>query len=224
MPNTLQDIVGLDPSKKMLDVLKRNAELSGRNTLCIRGVGELIPLRDSCFNMILCKDVLDHICSLPQLFHEFIRTLSCGGLLLVAQSIPDFKMIDDTHTILLSERLIIRYLEDEFTLIKHVRLNGPFLRLMVRLLPIITKHAIVLLTKIDQISIRLAKHASYHIFISEKGPMRPSIIFSSQSCITIMHNDAVFYYTTPNQYIGANTRVADNVNRASNLLRRKCHK
>jgi ubiquinone/menaquinone biosynthesis C-methylase UbiE len=169
MPNTLQDIVGLDPSKKMLDVLKRNAELSGRNILCIRGVGELIPLRDSCFNMILCKDVLDHICSLPQLFHEFIRTLSCGGLLLVAQSIPDFKMIDDTHTILLSERLIIRYLEDEFTLIKHVRLNGPFLRLMVRLLPIITKHAIVLLTKIDQISIRLAKHASYHIFISKKS-------------------------------------------------------
>lgn len=67
-------VVGLDPSAGMLACQRGAAPIA-----LVRGYGERLPCRDSCFDFVTMGFALRHVADLVELFREIRRVLRPGG-------------------------------------------------------------------------------------------------------------------------------------------------
>jgi len=63
--------IGLDP---LMDVFFKEFDFP-KNVSLIKGVGEYLPFRNGCFNVILCMNVLDHMRDPIKALSEISRTI-----------------------------------------------------------------------------------------------------------------------------------------------------
>jgi len=75
-----QDIVGVDPSRGMLDENRRGQPIS-----LVQGFGEALPFADESFDFISMGYALRHVEDLVDLFSEYKRVLRKGGRVLVLE-------------------------------------------------------------------------------------------------------------------------------------------
>jgi len=75
-----QDIVGVDPSRGMLDENRRGQPIS-----LVQGFGEALPFADESFDFISMGYALRHVEDLVDLFSEYKRVLKKGGRVLVLE-------------------------------------------------------------------------------------------------------------------------------------------
>ena len=71
--------IGLDP---LMDVFFKEFDFQ-RNVSWIKGVGEYLPFRNGCFNVILCMNVLDHMRDPIKALSEISRTIKNGGIFML---------------------------------------------------------------------------------------------------------------------------------------------
>ncbi len=72
--------IGIDLSRRMLSVAKGRLR-KHQNFDVILCDGEVLPFRDSVFDLILCIETIEHIQSPLIMLHEVARSLKLGGLL-----------------------------------------------------------------------------------------------------------------------------------------------
>lgn len=75
-----QDLVGLDPSRGMLQENRKERSIS-----LIQGFGERLPFCTATFDFISMGYALRHVEDLGRLFHEFYRVLRAGGSILILE-------------------------------------------------------------------------------------------------------------------------------------------
>ena len=107
---TKYDYIGIDINEKMLKIAKSN----GHNVMKYDLERGALPLKDNVFDMVLAKDVLEHIYSFIDITKEINRVLKLNGRLFV--SVPaEFSFIlwdDYTHKRAFSVRGITSLLRD----------------------------------------------------------------------------------------------------------------
>ena len=75
-----RDLVGLDPSRGMLQENRKRNPIS-----LLQGLGERLPFRDQVFDFITMSYALRHVEDLGGLFREFHRVLRSGGRVLLLE-------------------------------------------------------------------------------------------------------------------------------------------
>ena len=75
-----RDLVGLDPSRGMLQENRKERSIS-----LIQGFGERLPFRTATFDFISMGYALRHVEDLGRLFREFQRVLRAGGRILILE-------------------------------------------------------------------------------------------------------------------------------------------
>lgn len=71
-----------------------------RSAATIAAVGESLPFRDGCFDVVICDNVVDHAESPPQIVRELVRILAPGGLLYFTVNIhhPFYSVAAGVHS------------------------------------------------------------------------------------------------------------------------------
>ena len=73
---------GIDPSRKLLDYARGEAEAKGWQADIRHGIGEDIPFEDNSFDTVVCTYTLCSVQNQAQVVHEMRRILKPGGKLL----------------------------------------------------------------------------------------------------------------------------------------------
>ncbi|MEO0348565.1 MAG: bifunctional 2-polyprenyl-6-hydroxyphenol methylase/3-demethylubiquinol 3-O-methyltransferase UbiG [Cyanobacteria bacterium P01_A01_bin.15] len=73
-------VTGLDPSAACIETAKCHADAVELTIDYQVGTGESLPFRDSCFDVVVCVDVLEHVHSPAATVTEIGRVLRPGGL------------------------------------------------------------------------------------------------------------------------------------------------
>ena len=71
---------GIDPAAHSLRIAADHARAVGLRITYERGSGEAIPYRDSCFDIVFCCDVLEHVRDVAKVIAEISRVLKPGGV------------------------------------------------------------------------------------------------------------------------------------------------
>ena len=110
MGYTKYDYIGIDINEKTLKIAKSN----GHNVMKYNLERETVPFKKGVFDMVIAKDVLEHIYSFVDITKEINRVLKRNGKLFV--SVPaEFSFIlwdDYTHKRAFSEKSITALLQD----------------------------------------------------------------------------------------------------------------
>jgi ubiquinone/menaquinone biosynthesis C-methylase UbiE len=70
-------VIGIDPSLKMLDQARRKPTI--RNVVYCQGLAEAVPFRDGCADLVLMSMVYHHFCDPSAVAKEWHRVLRQGG-------------------------------------------------------------------------------------------------------------------------------------------------
>ena len=73
---------GIDISEPSLRVASEHSRSDGLRIAYVAGRAESLPCRENTFDAVFCCDVLEHVCSVPQVISEIGRVLKVGGLFL----------------------------------------------------------------------------------------------------------------------------------------------
>lgn len=75
--------VGIDISKKMLQIARSNLLMYGKNRWLIRANGETLPFKESLFDTVVLTFVVSSIFNIKQLFEECRRILTKNGRIII---------------------------------------------------------------------------------------------------------------------------------------------
>ena len=77
-------VIGLEPSKVMIDRAKEHLSKSDTKVALTQGVGENLPFKSCSFNKVMCKGALDHFLSPSKTMEEISRVLKSEGEAIIA--------------------------------------------------------------------------------------------------------------------------------------------
>jgi len=83
-------VVGVDLSKNLIREFYTNINKKGLNNKCfaLLGLGEAIPLASQSFDVVICRELLEHVQEPFKIIKEIYRILKPGGKLLI--TVPTF--------------------------------------------------------------------------------------------------------------------------------------
>jgi len=84
-------VVGLEPSRVMIDRAKEHLGRSNARVALAQGIGENLPIKPHSFDKVMCKGALDHFFSPSKTMEEIARVLKPDGELII--SIANFNSL-----------------------------------------------------------------------------------------------------------------------------------
>jgi SAM-dependent methyltransferase len=75
---------GLEPSPKMLEQARTNADRKQAGIILVRGIAERLPFKDATFDRVLCQGSLDHFADPQAFIRELSRILKPQGRAVIA--------------------------------------------------------------------------------------------------------------------------------------------
>lgn len=124
---------GIDPILgSSLEILKKRAHEEMLSVHITRGVGEYLPFKNSCVDVVLMTGVLDHTLDPGQVIREIHRVLSKHGILLILSGIVLEKSKDSSDRTHLHQFTI----RDLYDLLNRNKLSIKRIRLLYRIPPL----------------------------------------------------------------------------------------
>ncbi len=75
--------LGLEPSETMIYIAQKDIAKDGTGVDLLRGIGEDMPLKDQCFDRVVCKGALDHFPTPEKAIMEMARVVKPGGSVVI---------------------------------------------------------------------------------------------------------------------------------------------
>jgi SAM-dependent methyltransferase len=75
--------LGLEPSDTMICHAKREVAKDGKGVALLRGIGEYMPIKNHCFDKVVCKGALDHFPTPERAVQEMARVVKPGGKVVI---------------------------------------------------------------------------------------------------------------------------------------------
>ncbi|MEM8776525.1 MAG: bifunctional 2-polyprenyl-6-hydroxyphenol methylase/3-demethylubiquinol 3-O-methyltransferase UbiG [Pseudomonadota bacterium] len=75
-------VTGIDPAADAIEAARAHAVSTDKQIRYDTGVGESLPYDSSCFDAVVCVDVLEHVADLNRVLSEVHRVLKPGGIFL----------------------------------------------------------------------------------------------------------------------------------------------
>ena len=90
------EIMGIEPNRKGLDILKLKAQIRGLNPDAFQeGVAEALPYDDGYFDFVFCFTVLEHVQNVEMSLDEMIRVCKEAGTVFI--EMPNYKFPYEGH-------------------------------------------------------------------------------------------------------------------------------